>query len=169
MKIFLDGINLSLQTSNWISALSMSLTIPDIAGKIEYPMIMGRKRYIDWFDKYVAHKYRTENELFLSGNDCYAFRCSLLHEGISDISHQQAKKRHDNFIFVVPQKNGLTIHNNIIDNFLQLRIDLFSKDIIDSCNQWLDDISFNTSKQREMKNMFSFIDTKDLNDLIMII
>ena len=104
MKIFLEGINLSLETSNWISALSMSLTIPDIAGKIEYPMIMGKKRYIDWFDKYVAHKYTVQNKVFLSGRDCYALRCSFLHQGISDISHQDIKDALDHFKFLEPIK-----------------------------------------------------------------
>lgn len=168
MKIFLEGINLSLETSNWISALSMSLTIPDIAGKIEYPMIMGKKRYIDWFDKYVAHKYTVQNKVFLSGRDCYALRCSFLHQGISDISHQDIKDALDHFKFLEPIK-GLTMHNNIMDNTLQLQIDLFSKDIIDSCNQWLDDISSDTSKKEEMKKMFSFIDIGKPNSFIMMI
>lgn len=45
------------------------------------------KRYADWFDKYVGHRYKSkigahqEEHTFLTGNDCYALRCSYLHEG----------------------------------------------------------------------------------------
>jgi hypothetical protein len=60
MQHFIDSVYLSLQTRNWYGALSLSLTLPDICGKIEYPQYekKSQKRYISWFDNYVGEKYK---------------------------------------------------------------------------------------------------------------
>lgn len=137
----MSAINKSLESSNWLAALFVALSMPDICGKIESPNQSSPKRYAFWFDKYVGDKYigylgpQKEKHIFLSGNDCYALRCSLLHEGHDDISKQRAKEALEKFHFIEPQPNKF-IHNNQYGNVLQLQIDVFCNDISNAVKKW---------------------------------
>ena len=148
----------SIKNENWHAALIVALTLPDIAGKIEYPISCSSKRYATWFDKYVRDQYkgrlgpnRTEHT-FLSGNDCYALRCAYLHEGITDITQQKARDVLDEFIFVVPPK-GSIVHCNQFDNKLQLQVENFCNDIINGLSQWLIDIMDDPIKQAALSSL----------------
>src|SRR4030066_211862 len=96
MKNILKSIENSLQNKNWYSALILSLILPDICGKLENTSKSSSERYPEWFDKYLGKKYNG----FLSGNNCYALRCSFLHEGSGNIEKQRAKENLDHFVFV---------------------------------------------------------------------
>ncbi|MGD0754892.1 MAG: hypothetical protein ABR927_07505 [Bacteroidales bacterium] len=77
MKHLIDSVESSIKIGNWYSALTLTLTLPDIAGKVDYPISSSNKRYSAWFDKYLGDKYKAkvgpkkEEHIFLSGNDCY--------------------------------------------------------------------------------------------------
>lgn len=144
MENILKSIENSLQNKNWYSALVLSLILPDICGKIEGNNKSSSERYPEWFDKYLGQKYYS----FLSGSDCYALRCSFLHEGSSNIENQRAKDVLDHFVFV---SNG--VHCNRFSNcyfgdpkydgkdFLQLSIYHFCQDMIAATKRWLNDKS----------------------------
>lgn len=155
MKQLIDSVESSLKTENWYAALITAITLPDIAGKITYPITASGKRYADWFNKYVGDKYKSQvgakliEHTFLSGNDCYALRCSFLHEGISDIRNQTARDVLEDFEFVTPPKSG-RIHCNQSDTKLQLQIDLFCNDMLDGIREWLKDIEKDPIKQRAL-------------------
>lgn len=94
MKQYIDAIFISLNSENYFSALAIALMMPDICSAIESEKNFGTKwLYSDWFDKYLSHYY-TDTEyfdapiVFLSGKECYALRCSYLHQGMHDIGHQ---------------------------------------------------------------------------------
>lgn len=103
----------AFEAGAYLSALALALTIPDICGEHLYP---GRKvghRYKKWFDEYVAVFYLEGIEddatisaekrisdvdnwtteapcrAYFSGQDCYALRCTFLHEGTNDISNEK--------------------------------------------------------------------------------
>jgi hypothetical protein len=121
----------------------VSLTLPDICGKIQYPNKSSKIRYIEWFNKYISKKYIVqiidEKHTFLTAEDCYALRCSFLHEGTDDISEQQCRKVLEYFIF-----STNTNHNNFFNvngvSFLQLKVDIFCKDICDGVQNWILDL-----------------------------
>ena len=103
MQNLIRSVKKSVQGKNWYGALFLSLSLPDICGKIEdearsvsdsaYSKRSSVKRYSEWFDKYLQKKYLGNvNMKLLTGEDFYAFRCSLLHEGSDNIKKQQAKK-----------------------------------------------------------------------------
>jgi len=143
MDNFILALEKSIITESWHTSLVLALTMPDICSKYCYPeQPINKIRYSDWFNDYVLIKYTSQigpdhNEhTFLTGNDCYALRCSLLHEGQSQISHQRSQDILDDFVFVQPPKFGNTVHCNLIDEKLQLQIDVFSHDILQSCKEW---------------------------------
>ena len=97
MNHFIEALESSLDTQNWYSVLFISLTLPDICGKIDEPNETSKKRTINWFNKYLKPIYTSNigadhrEHIFLSGSDFYALRCAYLHEGSDDITSQNAQ------------------------------------------------------------------------------
>lgn len=166
MQIFIDACQKALDESNWISALTLSLTIPDIAGKVAYGSDRVGERYAKWFDKYVGPKYTSTmyggiTHVFLTGKDCYALRCALLHEGTPDVSNQKAKNIYDYYRFVMPVNKNWAVHCNRIGQILELQINIFADDIIQGAKQWLSDIKNDYQKQEKIANMLKIIKIQD--------
>ncbi len=159
MENFVEALEISLTSKNWYSVLFISLTLPDICGKVDYPDVGSKQRTINWFKKYVEPSYTIKShesdKVFLSGADFYALRCALLHEGQDDISNQRAREVLDNFKFVQPLHQGLHIHNNRLNNTLQLQVDQFGRDILHGVKQWLKDIENDVTKIAIVKSMLS--------------
>jgi len=141
-----------MQSHNWYAALTLTLTLPDIAGKVDTPAGGSNARYAQWFDQYIKGKYTSEigpehmKHVFLSGNDCYALRCAYLHEGKSEILLQRSRDVLEDFLFVSP-KHGLFLHCNQNGNRLQLQVDQFCNDILDGISLWLTNIHSDKTKQ----------------------
>lgn len=160
MQDLIASVESALQTHNWYAALTLTLTLPDIAGRIDNPNKGSKSRYIEWFDKYVAHNYQRvigvisrEEEpnkvAFLSGLDCYALRCSYLHEGKSQIIHQRSRDVLDDFEFVIPPPRQ-SIHLIRNNNKLLLQVDEFCIDLLSGLRKWLKDIENDGEKQAEL-------------------
>src|SRR5258706_15740220 len=108
MNSFVESIRFAIKSKNWLSAIFMALTIPDICSSLE-GLPQGQKRYTDWFDRYLKSKY---SSMFTS-SDCYYFRCKCLHEGLT--AHELANNRG---IIFTPPLGGL-IHLNKSNGVLQ--------------------------------------------------
>lgn len=143
---FIQAVRQSILTKNWYAALLITLTLPDICSKLEFPSIITSKRYIDWFNKYMLKKYSSKVEhnfrlhVFLSGNDCYALRCSFLHEGNDIIQDQCAHQSLESFYFLAPN-DRLRAHRNQSNNKLQLQVDIFCEDMCLAVEEWIKEIS----------------------------
>lgn len=78
-----------------LSAITLALTLPDICGARMCPREKNSsKRYVAWFNRYVAANYRSSsegNEYYFDGSDCYQLRCVFLHEG-SNAPHREKEK-----------------------------------------------------------------------------
>jgi hypothetical protein len=160
METFIGSIRLAVANENWYGALIISLILPDICGKIEYPAKPTNKRYPEWYDKYVKHKYKLGDcykkcgTLFMTGKDCYALRCALLHEGHQDLRTQKANEKLQKIHFVVPRKEQNRHKINFSNIEFQLEVDKFCLDICASAEQWLHDVSSNQYVQDRMKHLF---------------
>lgn len=159
---FTQAIEKSLNEENWYSALALALALPDICANVCFPNEGSRRRYARWYNQYMLPKYtrrvgadRAEH-VFLQGEDCYALRCALLHEGTHNISEQRAQQAIENFNFVVPPQ-GCEVHMNQMNNALQLQVDVFCRDICSSVHQWLADNSFSNGE------FDSFLTITDVN------
>jgi hypothetical protein len=140
---FLDGLDRSLQEQNWYAALVMSLTLPDLCVKASNPAerTTGAK-YAAWFDEFVGPKYRRpvgpdrQLHVFLSGNDCYALRCAVLHEGSADVTEQKARETLERFHFCTPGSRNNRWHRNQRDGALLLMVDEFATDVLEAARAW---------------------------------
>jgi hypothetical protein len=156
MERYLDSIIKSLQSKNWYAALFMALVIPDICGAVEHPNEKSGVRYVNWYNKYMLPKYSStmgplqELHVFLSGDDCYALRCSLLHEGTGDIG-KTISKILESVHFNEPPDKGGRLHCNQYKSVLQLQVDIFCNDLINAAHQWLSDVQGDAGIQARMQ------------------
>lgn len=162
MLRFTRAIEKALNDENWYAALGLALALPDICANVFSPTEGSQRRYVRWYNQYMLPKYTRqvgadrEEHVFLQGEDCYALRCALLHEGSHDISEQRAQQVIENFNFVVPPQ-GWEVHMNQMKNALQLQVDIFCRDICSSVHQWIADSSFSSGE------FDSFLTITDVN------
>lgn len=167
MKYFVDSIEQSIAARNWYAALTAALSLPDICGYLNDPNEKSGSRYATWFDKYVKPLYMRPPlptfdgmlalfnglpDAFLSGNDCYALRCALLHQGSDEIGGQRVREVIDRFHFIEPPGN-LMVHCNQVNNVLQLQVDVFCADIMAGVRAWLNDVQDNKDVQLRMRGL----------------
>ena len=77
-----------------------------------------------------------EEYTFLTANDFYALRCSVLHEGSDLVTGQLAREVLERFQFIAPIPGGGSIHCNQLDAHLQLQVDIFCMDICEAVGEW---------------------------------
>ena len=145
MRTFVDAIQASVASHNWYSALALSLSVPDICGRLEEPSAKSQARFEKWYDKYLLSRYQgnvgPERSLhtFLSASDCYALRCAFLHQGEFGVEDQRARRALTHFQFTAP-RNGWFVHKNQHGAVLQLQVDRFCLDVCEGTEQWLTDV-----------------------------
>lgn len=151
MKTFIETVRVALKDSNYYAGLFVVLTLPDICGKLEDPESNNSsQRYTKWFDKYMV-----QYDGFLSGNDCYALRCALLHAGSADITTQRKREVLEYVLFLEegPHRNLLEncTFNGVKKTFLQLNVQMFCEDICRGVEAWLDNMAGDAGIETRMQ------------------
>lgn len=94
---YVEEINNAIDSHNYLSALVLSLMLPDICSKYDEKSNYNdkEKKYIKWFNKYVYRKYfnfpgkreikKVRNKemykIKFTGSTCYALRNAMMHSG----------------------------------------------------------------------------------------
>lgn len=90
----LSDIEKALENECWLSALALTLTIPDICGKAEYPCDKVTDRYKKWCAEYFS-KYETDGEEptmpYMNEELLYSLRNSFLHQGTPNVDIAKVK------------------------------------------------------------------------------
>lgn len=137
LRQFIKSIQVSLESGNWIAALSTALTIPDMAGWAQFPDKTAGARYKLWFNQNLADKYQQNigghEVTFLNAEDCWALRCSFLHSGQDDITGQGARQYLARFVFGV-----VGTHLIRVDDVLQLDVQRFCEEFVEATEAWLE-------------------------------
>lgn len=149
MQKIIDSIYKTLENENWYVALFVSLTLPDICSALEYGKTSGEK-YANWFEQNLS-QYKG----FLSGNNCYALRCALLHFGKDDISDQKKQEVLEHYVFLTKGAHCNLFKDCVFNgekkSFLQLNVQIFCKDICKAVKDWLVSSSTNSAIQDRLK------------------
>ena len=159
MERFLKSIEMSISNENWYGALVLALSMPDICAKVTNPNMGSKARYIDWYNRYMKEKYTSyigadkKEHIFLCAEDCYALRCSFLHEGGDNIENQRAREVLKSFHFTIPQQ-GFTVHMNQTNQTLQLQIDIFCTDVCESVRLWSDNENINDEHLNSLISLY---------------
>lgn len=87
----------------YLAALALSLTLPDICGKAEYPQERSTSnRYIKWLNDQMMDfdgLYKEKNSAgypkraYLEGKLVYSLRCSFLHAGDTQINLDELREK----------------------------------------------------------------------------
>ncbi len=150
MNELLLSIKESLESKNWYAALTVALILPDICGKIDTPGMKSGKRYASWFDKYVKKYYTVQESTdfaLISGGDCYAIRCAMLHEFSKDLTMHNARKIIDKYKFCSPEtcSFGTKFRVKQAGNEIELNVSDFCGKMIIGVNAWLKESRNNTN------------------------
>ena len=182
MDQLITSVESAIKEKNWYAALSLALTLPDIAGKLDSPEARSSARYTAWVQQYLVPKYTSQvaepnpdrarqppvimvDKVFLPANDCYALRCAYLHEGSADITNQRIQEVLEAFDFISPPPDNNTVHKNSVGNKLQLQVDIFCNDIISGIWQWLHDNNGNAAKLSAMDAFLKVREIKKGEDI----
>lgn len=130
MKDFFDQIRLSLDHNLYYLALFGSLAVPDICGAMSSRNGQASAyKYKKWFDDYFPSTNKTP---CINSEDCYYFRCSMLHQG----SSQHPKGRYSRYIFI--ENPNILMHGNVINNkMLNIDITIFCNSMLEGAEKWL--------------------------------
>jgi hypothetical protein len=139
LRHFSDEVRSCLTTNNYYAALSLALTLPDIAGWIRSPEDGSRRRYTAWWNEYVLPQYRGLTEV--SGSDAYALRCAFLHAGSDITENQRAAEAIRRFKIVQPVVPNISIHMNQMDNSMNIQVDAFCMEILNGLDRFYEDLA----------------------------
>jgi hypothetical protein len=137
MNRFTDAIRQCLASQNWYAALFMALAMPDICSKLEHPSSSNSGlRYREWFDKYLGPVYTVnimESRVeFMNGGDCWALRCSMLHEGSHNVGEQKARETLSRFRFTSLNHHRVRLN----DDVLVLNVGRFCEEMCQAVETW---------------------------------
>jgi hypothetical protein len=149
MQTLTDQIEASLGSGMYFLSLYTALTIPDIAGALcsENGEASGAK-YAAWFEQWARprfldtvlatvppqhRQYIKDMESPLTGDACYRFRCSLLHQG----SSQHPKSPFSRIMFIEPGSTTNVVHYGKLNDALCIDLNLFCREMISGARLWL--------------------------------
>jgi hypothetical protein len=156
MKRFTDAGRKAIKEDNLYCALSLALMIPDICGSLENPGPgRSKQRYLAWYGKWALPKFSVGGNAFITADDCFQLRCSLIHSGSAEIEPGTGAVL-DRFVFcdktVGAHLNRFqsTVINGVDHgNFLQIKVDRFSESMYEAADEWDRSISGNQKIQAE--------------------
>lgn len=141
-----DAARSSIRQRNWYGALSVAVSLPDQCGFLDTGDPGPKSRYVSWFNEWLAPKYEKKTGpefmsvkvVFLSGEDLYALRCALVHQGSGDIDQQKARRFLTQVQFVFPDDvSSGTLHLFRNDKTLFVQVDRLVFDICNATESWL--------------------------------
>jgi hypothetical protein len=140
MLHLVDTVRQAVRERNWYAALMVSLTLPDIAARLDGRTGGSRARFVSWYDDYLRPTYTTHHPrgqyVRLSGGDLYSLRCAYLHEGDFDTTGQAAQGILERFHFLIPGR-FLSIHGTRMDRSMALQVDTFCEEVCAAVESWL--------------------------------
>jgi len=148
MKDILNSVARALEEENWYAALFVALTLPDICAALEHEKSNG-DRYAEWFEANLP-QYKE----FLSGNDCYALRCALLHEGRDDVSDQKKKEVIEHCVLMSSGSHMNLFRDCVINDvktsFLEVNVQKFCNDLCFAVTKWLESVASDPQIQQRL-------------------
>lgn len=128
-ETILGNIRDCLDGQMFYAALVVSLTIPEVCASLEAQGGRGNnERYKKWYTEYLSLSYPN-----LTADDCYSLRCSVLHQGKLGRPGMQYSR----VLFTIPNSRNIVLHNNIINDALNLDVVHFCNDVIAAARNWL--------------------------------
>jgi hypothetical protein len=160
MQQYVDSGRQAVRDKNWLAALVLGLTLPDMCGRIDDTQRKDdRLRYTRWCKKWIVPQFQG----VISPDDIYSFRCKMLHEGVSDLDSRK-KPKAERFLFVAGGGHIGHVHNNetvkvgvstIHRSAYVLDPAPFCETIFSGVEAWLVDVANDGTKQEALSKLLS--------------
>ncbi len=146
MQFILDSIDQAAGSGHNFPAVVTALTVPDIAGAVDFPGDGSMKRYVSWVNQWFSPKFPRYGQHGVDGVALYALRCKLLHEGRSDPSKAPAsgksKAASGKRLIAFNVGPGIFVHLCTVTDgtgasWTALRADAFCSDVTAAARRWL--------------------------------
>jgi hypothetical protein len=151
MRTLLTQIEAASTSRLYYLALISALAVPDIAGALEADD--GRatgQRYSAWYETWARPIFRrhvieslpanirgaVQIENPLSGEECYFFRCSLLHQG----SSQHSRSGFSRILFFEPGATTTVMHYCQVRDALMIDLPMFCSEVTRGARAWLEQV-----------------------------
>jgi hypothetical protein len=148
LQPLLDSVKAAVRDGNWLAALALTLTLPDICARIEADQ-RGKKRYIKWWNDNFgqSYAYGTGPSDHVTGEEVYLLRCAYLHEGVDEldpVERQKLKAVIEEFKFAISddhlKKQGPT---------LTLNVKTFCLDMCSNVEEWEKNVLSNDAQMQK--------------------
>lgn len=153
------AIKQSLDSENYCAAMFMIVAIPDICVALQEGKTTGEK-YISWFENNLP-----QFNGYMSGKDCYAFRCALLHEGKDEILDHHSKKDYLDKFIILTSKSPKSAHRSVLGdlsyasgpqpNRIFINIHKFSEEVINAAQVFICKNNLNSSSIVKFYNEYN--------------
>ena len=136
LRPVLDSVRAAVAAENWLAALALTLTLPDICASIEDPD--QKYRCSKWWDNNfrASYRYGEGEKDYVTGAEVFLLRCAYLHEG-SDLSDAKQVERYeatiDKFNFV---RSDAYSHLKIDGSRVLLDTSIFCEDMCLRVEKW---------------------------------
>lgn len=140
MDTLISQTRTAMTSGLYYVSLMTALTVPDIAAALE--SADGRAtgpNYVRWYDAWVRPRLRERRprENPFTGEACYQFRCSMLHQG----SSIHPNSPYSRVIFIEPGAPNYQLHYCVIrGEALLIQIDEFVDEVLTGCEKWLSSV-----------------------------
>jgi hypothetical protein len=149
MRVLIEQVEQSVSQRLYYVALIAALAVPDIAGALD--STDGKAtgvRYASWFDEWVRPVFGEDvmatvpavirarvppPDNPLTGDACYQFRCSLLHQG----SLQHPKSPYARIMFIEPGAISNVVHGRVLGDALTIDLPRFCREVVIGTQRWL--------------------------------
>lgn len=159
LEMILEDIENAVQNKSYLSALALTLSLPEICGKIS----VGHSEYFysEWFDKWVyPYCYNEQEEMKKNNPDpriievlevkfdgiaCYNLRNALLHEGTTKLRNIKGHEieyfelyHNGDSEFQLCEMTGLITDNDGIKKWcFRINIICLIKNIVEGCRKFI--------------------------------
>jgi len=146
MQFILDAIDNAASGGHCFPAVVTALTVPDIAGAVDFPGDKSANRYVSWVDQSFSPMFPQYGEHGVDGVALYALRCKLLHEGLSDPSKApvsgKSKAASGKRLIAFNVGPGIFMHlctaaDGAGSSWTALRAETFCSDLTAAARRWL--------------------------------
>lgn len=186
IKGYQKSVRDCLENENYFGAILTSLILPEVCSKISYCNSKGvSTRYKEWLNTYFIPLIENEDEVvrnYLNAKNIYALRCTIVHEGSSDVSRQDnyknKLKKYEQVDELIPFLNTLNFQKVLYTDStimstvatkksLFLDLEFFCELMIKSVDIWLkDNISLDETELSLFSIAYILKDKKDEKFLI---
>ncbi len=147
VQTFTNEILRAFTLGNYYLALLGSFQIPEICSSLQsVEGTTSKQRYKDWSEEWFLSRYN-----LITSTDLYSMRCGVVHQG--KFGHENMQ--YERVLFTLPTVQRIVLHNNVINDALNLDASIFCNDMVDASLRWWTERKHDFNVQANLSRLIS--------------